>query len=302
MRGLQSTCGASACPADRRRPRSRVDRMWESFSPAAQERILRLLARVDRPRPERGGAAMSKVERQHLARKAYVYVRQSTMAQVERNTESLERQYELLRAGGRARLGRRRGGRRRLRPRPLGQEHRRPRRLPGAGGRCRAGQGRDRARDRGLAAGAAQRRLVPAAGSVRADRHADRRLRRHLSPGAAQRPARARPEGHDVARPSCTCCAPGCAAAACTRRPRDSCGCRCRPATSTTSRARADHARRGRRRRDQRPCSRTSRQLESATAGDAAPAGRGPPAAAQGRPATARCAGRRRPTRRSTRC
>jgi DNA invertase Pin-like site-specific DNA recombinase len=38
---------------------------------------------------------MSKVERQHLARGAYVYVRQSTMAQVERNTESLERQYEL---------------------------------------------------------------------------------------------------------------------------------------------------------------------------------------------------------------
>ena len=38
---------------------------------------------------------MSKVERQHLQRKAYVYVRQSTMAQVEHNTESLERQYEL---------------------------------------------------------------------------------------------------------------------------------------------------------------------------------------------------------------
>jgi DNA invertase Pin-like site-specific DNA recombinase len=38
---------------------------------------------------------MSQVESQHLQRKAYVYVRQSTMAQVERNTESLERQYEL---------------------------------------------------------------------------------------------------------------------------------------------------------------------------------------------------------------
>jgi DNA invertase Pin-like site-specific DNA recombinase len=35
------------------------------------------------------------VERQHLQRKAYVYVRRSTMAQVEHNTESLERQYEL---------------------------------------------------------------------------------------------------------------------------------------------------------------------------------------------------------------
>jgi DNA invertase Pin-like site-specific DNA recombinase len=38
---------------------------------------------------------VSNIERQHLARKAYVYVRQSTMAQVEHNTESLERQYEL---------------------------------------------------------------------------------------------------------------------------------------------------------------------------------------------------------------
>ena len=37
---------------------------------------------------------MNKVERQHLERKAYVYVRQSTMAQVERNVESRERQYE----------------------------------------------------------------------------------------------------------------------------------------------------------------------------------------------------------------
>lgn len=37
-----------------------------------------------------------KVERVHLRRAAYVYVRQSTMAQVVRNTESLERQYELV--------------------------------------------------------------------------------------------------------------------------------------------------------------------------------------------------------------
>ncbi len=39
---------------------------------------------------------MSKIERQHLQRRAYVYVRQSTMAQVERNSESRERQYELV--------------------------------------------------------------------------------------------------------------------------------------------------------------------------------------------------------------
>ncbi len=38
---------------------------------------------------------MSKIASAHLARKAYVYVRQSTMAQVEHNTESRERQYEL---------------------------------------------------------------------------------------------------------------------------------------------------------------------------------------------------------------
>jgi DNA invertase Pin-like site-specific DNA recombinase len=35
------------------------------------------------------------IEATHLRRAAYVYVRQSTMAQVEHNTESLERQYEL---------------------------------------------------------------------------------------------------------------------------------------------------------------------------------------------------------------
>ena len=39
---------------------------------------------------------MSKVEPAHLRRAAYVYVRQSTMAQVERNVESRERQYELV--------------------------------------------------------------------------------------------------------------------------------------------------------------------------------------------------------------
>jgi DNA invertase Pin-like site-specific DNA recombinase len=39
---------------------------------------------------------VSKIESQHLQRRAYVYVRQSTMAQVERNVESRERQYELV--------------------------------------------------------------------------------------------------------------------------------------------------------------------------------------------------------------
>jgi hypothetical protein len=46
VRGLQPTGAARqlALPIVDGRDR-RVDRMWESFSPAAQERILRLLAR-----------------------------------------------------------------------------------------------------------------------------------------------------------------------------------------------------------------------------------------------------------------
>jgi hypothetical protein len=48
---------------------------------------------------------VSKIERQYLQRKAYVYVRQSTMAQVEHNTESLERQYELTKRAGGGRRG-----------------------------------------------------------------------------------------------------------------------------------------------------------------------------------------------------
>ena len=41
MRGLESTPLQLALPVEGPR---RIDRMWESFSPAAQERILRLLA------------------------------------------------------------------------------------------------------------------------------------------------------------------------------------------------------------------------------------------------------------------
>ena len=50
-----------------------------------------------------------------------------------------------------------------------------------------------------------------------------------------------------------------------------------------------------------RRCSRYFDGARERPAGDAAAAGGGPPAAAQGRLATGRCAGRRRPTRRSTR-
>ena len=41
MRGLQSTPRQLVLPVE---GPSRIERMWESFSPAAQERILRLLA------------------------------------------------------------------------------------------------------------------------------------------------------------------------------------------------------------------------------------------------------------------
>ena len=41
MRGLQSTPRQLALPVE---GPNRIERMWESFSPAAQERILRLLA------------------------------------------------------------------------------------------------------------------------------------------------------------------------------------------------------------------------------------------------------------------
>ena len=44
MRGLESSAPRQlALPLE---GPSRIDRMWESFSPAAQERILRLLARA----------------------------------------------------------------------------------------------------------------------------------------------------------------------------------------------------------------------------------------------------------------
>ena len=41
MRGLESTPRQLALPVE---GRERTDRMWESFSPEAQERVLRLLA------------------------------------------------------------------------------------------------------------------------------------------------------------------------------------------------------------------------------------------------------------------
>ena len=43
MRGLESTPRQLALPVE---GPGQIERMWESFSPAAQERILRLLARA----------------------------------------------------------------------------------------------------------------------------------------------------------------------------------------------------------------------------------------------------------------
>ena len=224
---------------------------------------------------------MSKIESQHLARKAYVYVRQSTMAQVEHNVESRERQYELAEravalgwpAGevvvvdeDQGRSGKSADGRERL---------------PGPGRRGRAGQGRDRGRDRGLAAGAGKRRLVSAAGPVRADRHADRRLRRDLPPRVAQRPARPRAEGHDERGRAARAPRP-----AARREPAQGGQGRAAPAAAgrlgvRRDRAGQDHAGRGGRRRD-RDGVLVLRSARERQAGDAAAAGGGPQAAAPG--------------------
>ena len=116
----------------------------------------------------------------HLRRDAYIYVRQSTLAQTVRNTESLLRQYDLA---GRAR--------------ELGwAEHQIVVVDDDLGRSGASAQGRkgfsDLVADVGLGkAGIVlslessrlarnNSRLVPAPGSVRADRHADRRRRRRL--------------------------------------------------------------------------------------------------------------------------
>ena len=56
---------------------------------------------------------LGKITEEHRRRRAVVYVRQSSVGQVERNVESAARQYGLRGAGGRAGVagGRGRGGR-----------------------------------------------------------------------------------------------------------------------------------------------------------------------------------------------
>src|SRR6476661_9383018 len=107
--------------------------------------------------------AAAKVTGAHLARTAYLYVRQSTLRQVLTNTESTARQYALrqkaVALGWPAEqvitIDSDQG--------PVRGVGRRPGRIPAARRRGRCGTGRDRARPGGLAARPQQRRLAPAA-------------------------------------------------------------------------------------------------------------------------------------------
>ena len=66
----------------------------------------------------------SKVTAEHLARTAYLYVRQSTLRQVKDNTESAQRQYALRQRAIAARLAGRADRRDRHRPGPVRRERR----------------------------------------------------------------------------------------------------------------------------------------------------------------------------------
>jgi DNA invertase Pin-like site-specific DNA recombinase len=117
----------------------------------------------------------------HLRRDAYIYVRQSTLAQVSRNTESLHRQYDL---SGRAKALGWAGNQIVVIDDDLGRS--------GSSAAGRRGFA-ELVADVGLGRAGIilslevsrqaqeQHRLVPAAGSVCPDRHADRRRRWRLS-------------------------------------------------------------------------------------------------------------------------
>src|SRR4051812_34203316 len=57
---------------------------------------LRSWRRPRQPSRAREDTPMSKIQQTHLARTAYVYIRQSTMTQVHQNVESQRRQYALV--------------------------------------------------------------------------------------------------------------------------------------------------------------------------------------------------------------
>ena len=139
-----------------------------------------------------------KITDEHRRRRAVVYVRQSTLGQVERNTESAARQYALKEraielgwpAGSVAvvdddtgRSGASADGR-------LGFKELVAEVGLGQVGLILALETSRLARTLGG--------LAPAAGSVRADGDADRRHGRDLLAERLQRPAAARAQGHDV--------------------------------------------------------------------------------------------------------
>ncbi len=124
-----------------------------------------------------------------LQRKAVVYVRQSTQAQVETNLEGRRRQYELVDVARRQGLPHRRGDRRRSRP--LGERHGRPARLRAAGRGALRRRGRRGALLRRVPARPQRARLAPPARAVRAGRGEGDRPRRRLRPLPPERPAAA---------------------------------------------------------------------------------------------------------------
>ena len=140
----------------------------------------------------------SKVTAAHLRRTAVIYVRQSSLAQVDRNKESTARQYDLA---ARAQALGWPSGAVRVIDDDLG--------VSGASTAGRSGFA-ELAAQVGLgqvgivlalevfAAGPQQLRLVSAAGPGRDDRHPDRRRRRRLPSGTVQRPPAARHERHHV--------------------------------------------------------------------------------------------------------
>ncbi len=124
--------------------------------------------------------AAAKVTGAHLARTAYLYVRQSTLRQVLTNTESATRQYALRQKAIALGWPAERDRHHRHRPGPVRRLGRRPGRIPAPGRRGRHGPRRDRAGPGGLPAGPQQRRLAPAAGDLRHVGHADLRRGRAL--------------------------------------------------------------------------------------------------------------------------
>ena len=152
-------------------------------------------ARRRRGRPTDGAAPMSaeKIGPQHLARKAVLYVRQSSTHQVLHNREGQALQYAMR--DRLAQLGWSRDRDRRRGPRPLGRRRHRARRVRAHGRRGLPRQGRRGRRARGVALRPQQPRLAAAGRDVPRGRHAADRPGNRLRAAAGQRPAAAGAEG-----------------------------------------------------------------------------------------------------------